>query len=183
MTMAAPADPPTASISPLYKAKGERAKDTEVKEQEERKQRKDKEEDPVGRKGEDLEMILEEDEDEVEVHDDEARGGREEPHDVRKEARRGREKPQADRDEDREGDTASIGHEIRDFEVRGQRIARKPLLPTKAEIESHYPLHLEYRSWCKHCVSGKGRSNPHRNADDGRFWYHLARRLCIHEWG
>ena len=51
--------------------------------------------------------------------------------------------------------------------MRGQRIARKPLLPTKAEIESHYPLHLEYRSWCKHCVSGKGRSNPHRNADDG----------------
>ena len=36
-----------------------------------------------------------------------------------------------------------------------------PLLPTKAEVDEHYPLHLNYRSWCAHCVAGKARSNQH----------------------
>ena len=40
------------------------------------------------------------------------------------------------------------------------------MLPTKAEIEAHFPLHLEYRSWCKHCVHGKGRSNRHLAKDE-----------------
>ncbi len=48
-----------------------------------------------------------------------------------------------------------------EFEVRKPRIARRPLLPTKAEVDEHYPLHLNYRSWCAHCVAGKARSNPH----------------------
>ena len=42
-----------------------------------------------------------------------------------------------------------------EYEVRKPRIARRPLLPTKAEIDEHYPLHLNYRSWCAHCVAGK----------------------------
>ena len=30
-------------------------------------------------------------------------------------------------------------------EVRKPRVGRRPVLPTKADIENHYPLHLEYR--------------------------------------
>ena len=48
-----------------------------------------------------------------------------------------------------------------DIEVRKHRIANKPTLPTKAEIEEHFPLHLHYRNWCPHCVAGKARSNPY----------------------
>ena len=47
------------------------------------------------------------------------------------------------------------------IEFRKPKIGRQPLLPTKSEIDEHFPLHLNYRSWCKHCVSGKARSNQH----------------------
>ena len=40
-------------------------------------------------------------------------------------------------------------------EARRPCVGRRPVLPTKAEIEDHYPLHLNDRDWCKHCVSGK----------------------------
>ena len=40
-------------------------------------------------------------------------------------------------------------------------IGNIPLLPTKAELEEHYPLHLRYRSWCPHCRAGKARLAPH----------------------
>ena len=53
-----------------------------------------------------------------------------------------------------------------DFEVRKHRVARKPTLPTKAEIEERFPLHLNYLSWCRHCVAGKARSNAHRRKDE-----------------
>ena len=46
-------------------------------------------------------------------------------------------------------------------EIRQPRIGRRPLAPTKAEIEEHYPLHLNYRSWCEHCRAGKARQDPH----------------------
>ena len=38
-------------------------------------------------------------------------------------------------------------------------------MPTKAEIDAHYPLHAEYRSWCRYCVEGKGASRLRRTGD------------------
>ena len=52
-----------------------------------------------------------------------------------------------------------------DFEVRKHKIGRRPTLPTKAEINEHYPLHLQYRDWCSHCVAGKARSSQHVTKD------------------
>ena len=49
-----------------------------------------------------------------------------------------------------------------DDEVRQPRVVRRPMAPTKAEIEEHYPLHLNFRSWCEHCMAGKGKHDPHR---------------------
>ena len=46
-------------------------------------------------------------------------------------------------------------------EVRPPKVARRPILPTKAEIEEHYPLHLNFRSWCRHRVAGKSRLAQH----------------------
>ena len=43
-------------------------------------------------------------------------------------------------------------------ESRKPQIAKRPITPSRAEVESHLPLHLEYRSWCPHCVAGKGTS-------------------------
>ena len=40
-------------------------------------------------------------------------------------------------------------------------IGRRPVLLTKAEVDEHYPLHLQYRSWCRHCRAGRGKLAPH----------------------
>ena len=50
-------------------------------------------------------------------------------------------------------------------EARGLRIAGRPYTPTKAEIDAHFPLHAEYRSWCRFCVEGKAVSRPHYAKD------------------
>ena len=35
-------------------------------------------------------------------------------------------------------------------EVRAPKIARRPGVPTKAEIDAHYPMHAEFRDWCRY---------------------------------
>ena len=47
-------------------------------------------------------------------------------------------------------------------ESRKPTIARRPNKPTQAEVDAHMPLHLEFRSWCPHCVAGKGVASQHR---------------------
>ena len=44
-------------------------------------------------------------------------------------------------------------------ESRKPNIARRPPTPSKADVEEHLPLYLEYRSWCPHCIAGKGISD------------------------
>ena len=44
-------------------------------------------------------------------------------------------------------------------QVRRQRRAHRP--PTSEEIQEHLRTHLPYRSWCPHCVSGRGVSSQH----------------------
>ena len=46
-------------------------------------------------------------------------------------------------------------------EVRKLRVGCRPLLPTKADIDEHFPLHLNFRSWCAHCRAGKSRLAQH----------------------
>ena len=47
-------------------------------------------------------------------------------------------------------------------ETRKPQVARRPYTPTAAEVEAHLPPHLEFRSWCPHCVAGKGIATQHR---------------------
>ena len=55
-----------------------------------------------------------------------------------------------------------------DSEMRRPKPGRRPVLPTKVELDEHFPLHLQYRSWCKHCVAGKARLAQHRVDDPDR---------------
>ena len=52
---------------------------------------------------------------------------------------------------------------MKDEEIaRCPRIARRPQMPTKAEVDAHMVLHADYRDWCPDCVAGRGVSHQHR---------------------
>ena len=53
--------------------------------------------------------------------------------------------------------------------ARAPRKVQDPKLPNQAEIDEHNLTHLPYRSWCTHCVRGRGETHPHkRHADEDR---------------
>ena len=52
-----------------------------------------------------------------------------------------------------------------DEEMRKPKPAARPYTPTRAEVYEHEVTHLPYRSWCKHCVYGRGVSSPHVKPD------------------
>ena len=47
------------------------------------------------------------------------------------------------------------------IEVRQPATVMRPTAPAKAQLEEHLPLHLNYRSWCRHCVFGKAHAMHH----------------------
>ena len=55
--------------------------------------------------------------------------------------------------------------EIDDIEEHGvlqPNLLPAPYIPTRQEKLEHEVTHVPYRSWCDHCVRGKGRSTQHR---------------------
>ena len=67
----------------------------------------------------------------------------------------------ADQDQHEEVGEPDVHGGVGDEEVRKPRVGRRPILPTKAEVMEHFPLHLQYRSWRRHCRAGRGRLAPH----------------------
>ena len=63
----------------------------------------------------------------------------------------------AERDEDSD-ETISLEEE----EGVKVRIGKMERAPTKEEVMAHMVNHIPFRSWCAHCVKGKGNGNPHR---------------------
>ena len=63
----------------------------------------------------------------------------------------------------------------------GRRAVKRmhnPRLPSEREVQEHFASgHLPYRSWCHHCVRGRGREADHRRkneeAENGIPEYHL----------
>ena len=61
----------------------------------------------------------------------------------------------------------------------GVKVAHKPVLPNKEEIERLVCLHQPYRSWCRHCVMGRADDAAHKrtpeenepNSVDGLYVY------------
>jgi hypothetical protein len=69
------------------------------------------------------------------------------------------------------GSAGPIAEELMDSQMAddGKRAPRKiadPRLPSADEIAEHEMTHLPYRSWCSHCVRGKGRTMDHRKTKD-----------------
>ena len=73
----------------------------------------------------------------------------------------------SEREPEEIGDSTCEGDkkEPEDSETRKPQVAKRPHTPTRAELEAHLPLHLEYRSWCPHCRAGRGISMQHRTDD------------------
>ena len=60
----------------------------------------------------------------------------------------------------------------------GEECERQPTLPTPtlpsaSDVEKHRCTHCPYRSWCRHCVEGRGREQGHVAADQS------ARKIAI----
>jgi hypothetical protein len=49
-----------------------------------------------------------------------------------------------------------------DEEGQQPKVMRAPKAPTKLEREEHEATHLPFRSWCTHCLRGRGRNKPHQ---------------------
>ena len=49
-----------------------------------------------------------------------------------------------------------------DQSKRAPKKIADPRMPTSAEVEDHNLTHLPYRSWCVHCVRGRGEQTSHR---------------------
>ena len=68
----------------------------------------------------------------------------------------GRKRESLESEDEAAEETAVVGGREREeadrpeYELRKRNTASRPLLPIKAEIDEHYPLHLNDRSWCKH---------------------------------
>ena len=53
-------------------------------------------------------------------------------------------------------------------EAVAPRVPPVPAKPTQAEQDEHYATsHAAYRSWCEHCVKGRGRASPHAVVSEG----------------
>ena len=54
-----------------------------------------------------------------------------------------------------------------DTEAEAVRGLRAPHEPSEAEVEAYYASgHAKYRAWCRFCVGGRGRADPHRSHDE-----------------
>ena len=42
------------------------------------------------------------------------------------------------------------------------RYCRKPEAPSQKEWEDHMALHVPFRAWCPHCVTGQAVDEPHK---------------------
>ncbi len=68
-------------------------------------------------------------------------------------------------EETEKGDDSKVEDRAEVDEVRRPNPAARPYTPTKAEVYEHEVTHLPYRTWCKHCVKGRGVSTPHRKGN------------------
>ena len=59
---------------------------------------------------------------------------------------------------------ADVDEQEEDVTARDPRVARRPMKPTKAMIQSHELHHADCRDWCDHCRAGKGVSHQHRSS-------------------
>ena len=59
----------------------------------------------------------------------------------------------------------TVNNEDEEEEGRKAKTTSRPIGPTRAEREEHEATHIPYRSWCRHCVRGRGRNSHHRKGE------------------
>ena len=52
-------------------------------------------------------------------------------------------------------------------EIAPPALVHAPANPTRAEVDEHESTgHVQYRTWCRHCVAGRGLGQQHRSRDE-----------------
>ena len=67
--------------------------------------------------------------------------------------------------ERKEEEQVEAQEEEADRGVRKPARMSDPREPSEEERKEHEMTHLPYRSWCKHCVGGRGKDAPHKRQD------------------
>ena len=66
-----------------------------------------------------------------------------------------------DEDQPMNPDDVQASEEVGDDEAIPAKALPSPTQPTLKEIQEHVLTHLPPRSWCRHCLRGRGTSLPH----------------------
>ena len=53
-----------------------------------------------------------------------------------------------------------------EFGMRSTKKMQDPTLPSQEEVDEHNKAHLPFRSWCRHCVRGRGREASHQRTKE-----------------
>lgn len=78
------------------------------------------------------------------------------------------------------GDDEEVHAEEPESGIRKPIKMANPKLPSELEIEEHELSHVPYRSWCRHCVRGRGKELPHMAAGSGAGGAHeIHMDLCF----
>ena len=64
-------------------------------------------------------------------------------------------------------------------EARELTKLHNPSMPSRAERENHNLTHLPFRSWCDHCVRGRGEGAPHFRAGESEGGHELHMDFCF----
>ena len=78
----------------------------------------------------------------------------------------------------------AVNEEIKAEEVEeyGERLpvrVHDPALPGRAEIEQHMLTHVPFRSWCEHCVKGRGEEAGHPKGKDEAYELEMHMDFCF----
>ena len=66
---------------------------------------------------------------------------------------------------DDDGGDEEIEAEVNE-ETREPKRVHDPVLPSRAEMDLHMLTHVPFRSWCEHCVCGRGEGVKHEKGDE-----------------
>ena len=69
-----------------------------------------------------------------------------------------------------EADEPAHDEEVVEEEAREVHSPPIPATPSLEEVRKHRLTHRPFRSWCPHCVRGKGRADQHRRSSQKEEW-------------
>jgi len=73
------------------------------------------------------------------------------------------------REKDEDIEAEDVEAFMEEFGARVPVRVQDPVKPSQAEVEEHTLTHVPFRSWCEHCVRGRGEDSPHfRSKDEPR---------------